>query len=468
VTVKTKTKDDSPILVVDDDKNMCLYLETALSLKGFKIDTARSGKEALDKIQNGPPLSVVILDIMMPEMDGITTLSKIREFDKDLPVIMLSALGQIQTVVKAMRAGASDYVNKPFEDEELEIAIENALKNRNLIEEVKDLRRELEAARKEDFVTVSEKMAEIKQLVQKIAPTDVPVLIQGESGVGKEVVAKFVHSNSLRKNKPLIKVSCTAIPSELLESELFGYEKGAFSGAHVPRPGRFGLADKGTIFLDEIGDLMPSLQVKLLQVLQDGVFTRLGAKEESRVDVRILSATNKNLEVAVKDGSFREDLYHRLSVIDVTIPPLRERREDIPILCTHFLKKYNRMYNRNVSSLSREFSKACMAYAWPGNVRELENMIKRVVVLSDEAPVLSYFGSGETKEPQKHSESEAVQASPSSETSLKQVSRSTAQEVEKEMIIETLIQTKWNKKKAAERLGINYKTLLYKIRKFEI
>lgn len=467
MNIRKKEMKNAIILVVDDDKNMCTYLETAISLMNYKVESVGSGKDAIDCIRRGAEFSAIILDVMMPEMDGITTLQKIRELDSDIPIIILSALGQVQTIVTAMKAGASDFINKPFDDEELRIGIENVLENRRLVEEVRTLRRELEEERREHFVSVSEQMAEVKQLIEKVANTDIPVLIQGESGVGKEIVAKSIYSNSFRKDKPFIKVSCVALPGELLESELFGYEKGAFTGAHISRPGRFELAHEATIFLDEIGDMLPSLQAKLLQVLQDGVFTRLGAIEETHVNVRSLAATNRDLDAAISEGSFREDLYHRLSVINIKIPPLRKRKEDIPILLDHFLGKYNQKYHRSIHSLSEDFVNTCMAYEWPGNVRELENVVRRVVVLRDEGSALAEFASKARKLTGEHLDNRHFSNNTSDRLSLKQVSKRTVIEVEKEMILETLKQTRWNKKKAAEKLGINYKTLLYKLKKIE-
>jgi two-component system response regulator AtoC len=460
-----KKEGNVSILVVDDDKDMRAYLETALSLMGYTVESVRGGKDALERIRKAK-FSAIILDIMMPEMDGITTLKKVREFDSDLPIIMLSALDQTKTIVKAVKAGASDYVNKPFEDEELKIAIENVVERRRLVEEVKSLKIELEEERKSHFVSVSKQMAEIKELINRISDMDVPVLIQGENGVGKEIVAHSIYSTSLRKDKTFIKVSCVALPGELLESELFGYEKGAFTGAHVSRPGRFGLAHGGTIFLDEIGDLLPTLQVKFLQVLQDGTFTRLGSRKETHVDVRILAATNRDLERAIGEKSFREDLYHRLSVINITIPPLRERKEDIPILCDHFLEKYNRKYNRNMRSLSNDSMEVCLDYAWPGNVRELENVIRRVVVFSDETLILKEFSLMAKKNRKNRFEDHTFPDSKASQGHLKHTKEDgTLFQVEREMILETLKQMKWNKKKTAEKLGVNYKTLLYKLKK---
>jgi len=461
-------KEAVSILVVDDESSMRTYLETILSQRGYKVSSVKSGKEVLELIEKGLEYSVIILDIMMPEIDGLVTLQKIRELEYDFPVIMLSALGQASMVVKAMKFGASDYTTKPFEDEELEITINNVLEKRKLIEEVKSLEKQLDEKNSEEyFVNVSKSLEEVKETARKIEDTDVTVLIHGESGVGKEVVAKYVHSSSLRRDKAFIKVSCVALPSELLESELFGYEKGAFTGAYIPKPGRFGLAHQGTIFLDEIGDMPMPLQSKLLQVLQDGVFTRLGANEETRVDVRILAATNKNLETAVKERTFREDLYHRINVVNLHIPPLRKRKEDIPVLCEYLLQRYNRKYNRKIKSLSKDLMKLFMKYDWPGNVRELENMIKRVIVLRDESPILAGLAglAGKAqKDIEKYSDSSLPPASPAA-VSLKNISRSTVKEVEKEIILKVLDQTNWNRRKAALQLGINYKTLLYKLKK---
>jgi len=461
-------KTDIFVLVVDDDRNMRVYLETALSLMGYRADSVKSGIEALERLRGEEEYSVVILDIMMPEMDGLETLRKIREINRDLPVIMLSALGQTQTVVKAMKSGASNYVNKPFEDEELQLAIESAFKSKELVEEVKSLKRQLAEERGEQFTGVSEKISDIKRLIKKVADTDATILIQGESGVGKEVVARSIYSNSSRKDKPFVKVSCVALPGDLLESELFGYEKGAFTSANVSRPGRFGLAHQATIFLDEIGDLMPSLQAKLLQVLQDGAFTRLGAKQETRVDVRVLAATNMDLEAAVERGTFREDLYHRLSVINIMVPPLRTRKEDIPALCDYFLEKFNRRYNRTMRSLSNQLLDVCMDYEWPGNVRELENTIRKIVVLGDEKSVLFELQGKTRKKTTSSAPDQNLISTPLKVDSLKYMTQQRIQELEKDMILATLERTRWNKKRAAEKLGLSYKTLLKKIKILEI
>ncbi|MDY6844825.1 MAG: sigma-54 dependent transcriptional regulator, partial [Thermodesulfobacteriota bacterium] len=424
-----------------------------------------SGNEALEALKEDPSYSIIILDVMMPEMDGLTTLQKIKEVIPDIPVIMLSALGEIKTVVEAMKLGASNYITKPLEGEELELAINNVLEKKELVEEIKDLKRQLEETRREEyFISVSEKMDSIKKMIEQIADTDVTVLIHGESGVGKEVIARSIYSSSPRRNQSFVKVSCAALPSELLESELFGYEKGAFTGAHMAKPGRFGLAHQGTIFLDEIGEMPLPLQAKLLQVLQDGVFTKLGAKEETHVDVRIIAATNKNLEVEAKNEKFREDLYYRLNVVNIYVPPLRERKEDIPVLCEYLLERYNKKYNRKKEFFSKNLLSVFMDYEWPGNIRELENIINRIVILEDESLVLSELTSvrdhGEHK---KSLVSSHIHGSDDS-APLKKMSKKAMREVEKEMILKALSETNWNKKKAAEKLGISYKALLYKFK----
>ena len=458
---------DISVLVVDDEESMCTYLETTLSLKGCKVTSVTSGKMALNYIKNALRCSVVILDIMMPEMDGLETLERIRELRSDVPVIMLSAVGQASTVVKAMKLGASDYLTKPFEGEELEIAINNVLEKKRLVEEVRDLKEQLEEERKrgEYFISISEQMDDIRRVIEQIADTDVTVLIHGESGVGKEVVARSIHVNSLRTEKAFLKVDCAAIPGELLESELFGYEKGAFTGAITSKPGRFGLAHGGTIFLDEIGEMTPALQAKMLQVLQGGVFTRLGASEETQVNVRVIAATNVDLEAAVREKTFREDLFYRLNVVDLLVPPLRERKEDIPVLSETFLNRYNKKYNRKKESVSKELMKSFMDYGWPGNVRELENVIKRLTILEDEDLILEGLAPGkDLKGPTRFS----VSSSPSDAVpsiSLKHMSKRAAFEVEREMIMKALERTNWNRKKAAEQLGISYKALLYKLKK---
>jgi two-component system response regulator AtoC len=312
------------------------------------------------------------------------------------------------------------------------------------------------------FIYTSEKMHQIKEMIDQVANTDVTVLIQGESGVGKEVVARSIHLNSLRRDKPFVKVNCAALPSELLESELFGYEKGAFTGAYRQKPGKFELANGGTIFLDEIVEMSMSLQAKLLQVLQDREFSRLGGKKDIRVDVRVLVATNKNVEEAVKDGRFREDLYYRLNVVNITIPPLRERKEEIPIFVEYFLDKFGKKYRKEVRSLSDHMMKAFFKYQWLGNIRELENVIQRIIVLGNEKVIIEELASVNMEESTPTTKVTHLHEKPW--PSLKEVQREATMKAEAEVIRKALDLTNWNRKKAADLLNISYKALLYKIK----
>jgi two-component system response regulator AtoC len=320
----------------------------------------------------------------------------------------------------------------------------------------------------DSFIFFGEKMDRIREVIDQVAHTDVTVLIQGETGVGKEVVARALHLNSPRRDKPLIKVNCAALPEQLLESELFGYEKGAFTGAYQNKPGKFELAHKGTIFLDEIGDMSPSLQAKLLRVLQDGGFSRLGGKSDIKVDVRILVATNKDLKEAVGDGRFRQDLYYRLNVVDIAIPPLRERRQEIPIFVKHFLDIYGKKYGNGVRSPSQRLMKMFMCHQWPGNIRELENMIKRLVVLGDEAAIIEKLDPDVTKRKSfQRSGPQLIDPLPPV-LPLKEVSRRAVMQAEREAILKVLKQTNWNRKKAAKLLNISYKAVLNKIKEYDL
>ncbi len=321
-------------------------------------------------------------------MDGLEALAAFKKIDREVPVIVLSGQGRTTTVVQAMKLGAADFVSKPFDEPDLEVPLANALKQRQLSREVATLREQLQSqSRYHMLFGNSERMAEVRDLIERVADTDVTVLIRGESGTGKELVARALYASSLRRDKPFVKVNCAALPTELLESELFGFERGAFTGAIQHKPGKFEFANHGTMFLDEIGDMSFPLQAKLLQVLQDGEFSRLGGKHDVHVDVRVVAATNRDLEQAVADGQFREDLFFRLNVVSIKLPPLRERREEIPLLTDYFLKKYSVQYNKPHLELGSETMQLFMEHDWPGNVRELENLIKRAVVLGSEAPI---------------------------------------------------------------------------------
>jgi two-component system response regulator AtoC len=455
------------VLVVDDSEGIRGYLASLLELRGYQVDTADSGRTALALLDGGAAPDAILLDVMMPGIDGIATLREIRERDADVPVIMLSVVGRASTIVEAMQAGASDYLNKPFEEEELMLTLGQALELAQLTSEREELALALDDPAA-GAVWQGSGMQRIREMIHQIRDTDVTVLIQGESGVGKEIVARTVHANSNRADKPFVKVNCAALPHDLLESELFGYEKGAFTGAVARKAGKFEVADTGTMFLDEIGEMSPVLQAKLLQVLQDSEFTHLGGNRDIRVDVRVVCATNRTLEQMVKEGSFREDLYFRLNVVNIQIPPLRERRSEIPAFVDLFLRRYGAKYGRPRRALSAELSRLFARYAFPGNVRELENMIKRVIVLGSEASIIEeILGGGSYSAARAASAFESLldEIEESAGTlPLREVGRRASLEAERETIERVLHRTSWNRKQAARILGVSYKTLLQKIR----
>ena len=366
------------VLIADDEKNMRWVLSQALEAEGYEVFEAADGKEALTAVAEHEP-EVVILDHKMPAPDGMEVLRRLRSKGHRFPVIMLTAHGNVQTAVEAMKAGANEYLTKPFDLDELKLSIEKALKVEALAAEVDRLREELERDWDvEGIVAVDPAMLELLSSVEKVAPTGATVMVYGESGTGKELVARALHRLSPRASKPFISISAGALPETLLESELFGYEKGAFTGAMTAKPGRFEMANGGTLFLDEIGDISAAVQVKLLRVLQERTFERLGGTRSIEVDVRVVAATNRDLQQLIADGSFREDLFYRLNVVPLTIPPLRKRPADIPALVAHFLDKFG-AGSRTISSQAME---ALVAYQWPGNVRELENTVERITILS--------------------------------------------------------------------------------------
>jgi two-component system response regulator AtoC len=372
------------VLVIDDDPGVRDYMEALVSRQGYEVVAVADGEAALASLEEQRP-DLVTLDVVLPGMDGLATLAELKKRMPEVPVVMLSGHGQARNIVEAMRLGASDFLRKPFEVEELELAFQKAFEKRALKAEVEQLRGR---ARTESellaFDGDNPKMRDVRDIVEQVADTDITVLIRGESGTGKEVVARALFQLSGRRDRPFVKVNCAALPSELLESELFGFEKGAFTGAQKRKLGKFEYANHGTIFLDEIGEMSPALQAKLLQVLQDGEFSRLGGEGDVRVDTRVITATNRNLEQAVREGSFREDLFYRLNVVTIQLPPLRERRDAIPLLVEHFLRKYGEQYRKEVKQLAPETLAAMVRHPWPGNVRELENLVKRMVVLGNE------------------------------------------------------------------------------------
>src|SRR5512145_704626 len=377
------------VSIVDDDSGFASYLRTFLSLRGYEARCYTRGDEILASMKQNEPPDVVLLDVMMPGLDGLATLRALKGSRPETQVIMLSGRSQVSTIVEAVRLGAADYVVKPDDPEglgeiALDVAIKNAIEKNRLVSELSELRQQLSDDEDRSVWGTSEKMQNIARVIEQVADSDVTVLIRGESGVGKELVSRAIHQRSTRRNRPFVKVNCAALPAELLESELFGHERGAFTGAATTRIGKFEQADGGTLMLDEIGEMKPALQAKLLHVLQDGEFTKLGSNKRIQVDVRIVAATNRDLETMMLSGDFREDLYYRLKVIELTVPALRERREEIPTLTDFFVARFSRKYNRPARPISDELRQLFQQYDWPGNIRELENMIKRVVILQDE------------------------------------------------------------------------------------
>src|SRR5215813_5584237 len=451
------------ILVVDDDRSVRGYLSDFLTSCGYVVECLESGDQCLARLTAGNIPSLLVLDVVMPGISGIEVLEGVKKINCPVPVIILSAVGQTKTVVDAMKMGAADFLVKPFEEQELELAIQNVIEKQKLKEEVKTLKRQLDSYDAGDILSTNPRVLKIKEIAKHVADTDVPVLITGESGVGKEVLARYIHNHSIRHDKPFVKVNCAALPNDLLESELFGYERGAFTGALNDKPGKFELADKGTLLLDEIGEMTPHLQAKLLHVLQDSEYTRLGAKRTIRVDARVLASTNINLEEHVASGKFREDLYFRLNVIRIDIPPLRERREDIPVLCNYFLCRYRDRYKSSVDEITPSLMDSFLRYEWPGNVRQLENAVKRYLILPEMNLNIS-----ELKE-QAPTDSAPAPVKPKEDhMSLKDVGTRAAETAEKELVLRVLEETSWNRKQAARRLNICYKALLNKLKRWHI
>jgi len=454
------------VLIVDDAEGIRTFVAHLLELRGFDVDTAEDGRSALALLEGGAAPDLVLLDVMMPGQDGLATLVRIRAEHPEVSVVMLSVVGKTATIVEAMRLGAADYLNKPFEEAELEATLAKVLERRALERERQVLGEE-HAKTGGTIAWASAAMQRVKDLLEQVADTNVTVLIQGESGSGKEIVARTLHAVSARAKERFVKVNCAALPEDLLESELFGYEKGAFTGAAARKHGKFEQAHEGTIFLDEIGEMSPSLQAKLLQVLQDGRFSRLGSNQEIAVDVRVACATNRKLDAMVREGTFREDLFFRLNVVTVTLPPLRERREEIPTLVANFLRTFAARYHKPLPRLSDRLMRALDRYAFPGNVRELENMMKRIIVLESEVQILDEVlradRSGKPPGSSLLRLIEEIEAT-AGEIPLREVGRRAAQLAERETIDRVLHHTNWNRKQAARLLGVSYKTLLQKIR----
>jgi len=454
------------ILVVDDEPSIRKYLQTLLEVDGFEVESISSGRDAIEKVNGGERPDFIILDVLMPELNGIETLKELMQIDPTLNVIMLSCSNEVGTVVEAIRLGAHDYLTKPFEKTELDAAMLKSRKKKLLVTENKALRDYCDQVTEDlSFLAASPQMVRIRQQILQIAPVDVPVFICGESGVGKEVVARMIHLRSKRRNQPFVKVNCAALPGELLESELFGFEQGAFTGAVRSKPGKFEIANKGTIFLDEIAEMSTHLQAKLLHVLQDHQYSRLGGRGLIDTDVRVLAATNIDVQDAMKTGRFREDLYYRLNVLSIVVPPLRERLIEIPLLFRHFLQKYSEKFGKSSPEPSQYLLDAAVKYPWPGNLRELENFVKRYVILEDdEGSLRELVEMSSARQRISPRETPPVPR----EQGLKALVRGLKDEAEMEAIADALEKTRWCRKDAAKMLGISYKALLYKMRQFNL
>jgi len=450
------------ILVADDEQSMREFLDIMLEKEGYKVSLASNGEEVVKFIDNDL-FDLVLLDIRMPKLDGISALKKIKAIAPETIVIMITAYASADTAIKAMKEGAYDYITKPFKVEEIKLVIKNALEKKNLQKENILLRQVVrDRFHFGNIIGQSSKMVSLYDLLEKVSPTKTNILITGESGTGKELVAKAIHYNSPRKEKPFVTLNCGAIPETLIESELFGHMKGAFTDAIATKKGLFEVADEGTLFLDEISELALLMQVKLLRVLQDREFKRVGGTEDIRVDVRIISATNKDLEEAVKAKHFREDLFYRLNVIQIRLPSLRERKEDIPLLTNHFLKKYSEELNKNISKLSPEALQILLSYEYPGNVRELQNIIERAVALeSSQELTPKNLNSYLSDSPLLKKRAMDIDI-PNEGIDMEKM----VEDLERTLLLKALDKTKGIKKKAAELLHINFRSMRYRLEKY--
>ena len=468
---------EANFLVVDDEKVVCESCEMTLTDEGHTVKIAMSGKEALEKIKE-ETFDIALIDLKMPEMDGIEVLRAIKRSYPEITVIMITGYPTIETAVQAQRLGAFDYVLKPFAPDELNIVVARALDNRELARENQRLRLELQDKHKfYNIVGKSKNMREIYKSIRKVAPTDSTILIYGESGTGKELIARAIHYLSLRKDKQFVTVDCAVLSENLLESELFGHVKGSFTGATRDKPGLFEIASGGTIFLDEVGNISLNVQKKLLRVLQEREFMRVGGTEVKKVDIRLIAATNRDLEAMVAEETFRDDLFYRINIVPIHLPPLRERKEDIPLLACHFLEKYSKEAtplppnaggkSKNVNNISAEAMKLLVNYNWPGNVRELENAIERIVVTTDEETILEGhlpFIQGKPND--------TVVTVPRTSDELKGIKKTlrekAVKEVERLFVVEALKRNNWNVTKAAKDVGMLRQNFQVLMRKYNV
>lgn len=447
------------ILVVDDDDSLRRVTQVQLAQAGYQVTTATCGENALVLLHQ-TPMDIVITDLQMPAMSGLDLLKKVRAEYPETTVVMITAYGTVETAVEAMRSGAYDYITKPVHPDELKLIIARALEHRHLLQEVRMLRGNLDQKYGfENIIGHAAPLMRVLEMASRAAQSDATVLIRGESGTGKELLAKAVHFNSNRKDAPFVTINCGAIPKDLLESELFGHVKGSFTGAISHKQGKVEVADAGTLFLDEIGEMPGELQVKLLRMLQEGEVEKIGAATPTKVDVRVVAATHRNLEVMIEDGTFREDLYYRLAVIPVELPPLRERTDDIPELVQHFFVKCTRKHNLNNLVLPASLIPHFCGYRWPGNVRELENVIERLVVLAQGEEIVLADLPDFLRREMPALEMLHLDLSPQGIS---------LEAVEKELILRALEKCNWNQTHAAKYLDIGRKTLIYRMEKYGI
>jgi DNA-binding NtrC family response regulator len=447
------------ILIVDDDPEMCRLLAEILNKEGYRTKSVSTGKEALGLIEK-QSFDLVISDIRMPDVNGIDILKYVKQNSPDTVILMITAFGGIESAISAMKQGAYDYISKPFRIDEIKILVKRALEQRRLVLEHRRLQQGLrEKYRFDNIVGSSNEMVEVYKLIAKVSSTRATVLITGESGTGKELVARSIHYNSSRAEKPFVVVNCSAIPESLIESELFGHVKGAFTGAIHTRRGLIEEAVEGTCFLDEVGDLGLNIQSKLLRVLQEREIRRVGSDETAKVDIRVIAATNKNLEKAVAEGKFREDLFYRLSVVSIHLPLLRERKEDIPLLIHHFLNKFSAITDRPILSIAQDAMKLLVDYPWPGNVRELEHVIERAVTLSSSPVIIA------EELPPKITQPKLTGGEPNAQIP---ESGLTLDEVSKQYLLKTLQANQWNLTQTAEKLGISVRTVQRMIDRYQI
>ncbi len=450
------------ILIVDDELNMRLVLSAMLKREGYEVAAAADGVEALQILKSGP-IAAVVTDLKMPHMDGMGLLNRASQEYPDVPVIMITAHGTVATAVEALKKGALDYITKPFELEELKNVVSKAIKTRNL--KVNELLATPDNIERTGIIGSSKSILDIFDAIKRVAPTTTTILINGETGTGKELVAEAIHRNSPRKNNPLIKINCAAIAETLMESELFGYEKGAFTGAAITKPGKFELAHKGTLFLDEVGEIPRDMQVKLLRVLQEQEFERVGGIKTIKVDVRFIAAANKNLMQSVQEGRFREDLYYRLNVFPINVPPLRERADDILPLVDYFVEKFNKKLELAIGGVDDAVKEMLLRHRWPGNIRELENLIERMMLLAKTSMITTDEVPPEFKA---DLEQDIVSVTDEDKKPFKDFVRAHMESVEKQMIIKYLEEFEGNVTKAAKQLGLSRKGLQLKMIKYNL